>query len=191
MEPDGSSNVSPEAPALTERFTALRERLLGTALYVSGHREDALEAVQDAFLRCWRSRERAAAADDLDAWIFACVLNAARDLRRRRTVRVSRSAGSLDAEDAMEPMADQSAPPERAAAREDLSRVRAAIRTLPETEREVFLLRQNGDLPYERIAETLGIPVGTAKTRMRSALRRLREVIEERSQGGAAAGRTA
>ena len=51
-------------------------------------------------------------------------------------------------------------------------------------EREVFLLRQNGDLTYERIARLLNVPVGTTKTRMRAALRRLRTVLDP--QPGAA-----
>ena len=77
-------------------------------------------------------------------------------------------------------------PGRRAAARESLSRVRAAIHQLPEVEREVFLLRQNGDLTYEGIAEMLGCPVGTAKTRMRKALLRLRAAIDP-TAGAAAA----
>jgi RNA polymerase sigma-70 factor, ECF subfamily len=162
------------ADALTARFLALRERLLGTAWFVVGDREDAREAVQEAFLRCWRSRDGAEAARDPDAWVFAVLLNVARDLRRRRTVR---RAETLPPEDAMTPL-EHHDPARRAAAREDLVRVRAAIRDLPDGEREVFLLRQNGELPYESIAGTLGIPVGTAKTRMRRALLRLRAVID-------------
>ena len=173
---------------LTQRFQALRERLLGTAWFVVGDREDAREAVQEAFLRCWRARERTAAAGDLDGWIFAVLLNVARDLRRRRTVR---RAESLPPEDAMTANVSDADPARRVAAREDLVRVRAAIRELPETEREVFLLRQNGELPYERIAETLGIPVGTAKTRMRRALERLRRVIEPAPSVQPFPGRTA
>lgn len=163
--------------ALTARFQSLRERLLGTAWCVVGDREDALEVVQEAFLRCWRARDRAGApvVADPDAWIFAVLLNAARDLRRRRKVR---RAESLPPEEAMTQTETGTDPARRAAAREDLVRVRAAIRDLPEGEREVFLLRQNGELPYERIAISLGIPVGTAKTRMRRALLRLRAVID-------------
>lgn len=160
--------------ALTARFLSLRERLLGTAWCVVGDREDALEVVQEAFLRCWRARDRTEARD-VDAWIFAVLLNAARDLRRRRKVR---RAESLPPEEAMTHAQTEPDPARRVEAREDLVRVRAAIRELPEGEREVFLLRQNGELPYERIADSLGIPVGTAKTRMRRALLRLRAVID-------------
>jgi len=167
---------------LTARFQALRERLLGTAWFVVGDREDALEAVQDAFLRCWRTRDAAREVRDLDAWIFAVCLNAARDIRRRRLVRQGgRRSESLPSEDAMQRGSLSTDPARRAEAREDLVRVRAAIRELPEDQREVFLLRQNGELPYERIAETLGIPVNTAKTRMRRALLRLRAAIEPAS----------
>lgn len=63
--------------------------------------------------------------------------------------------------------------------REALSRVRDAIRELPEKEREVFLLRQNGDLTFQAMAEVLNAPVGTVKTRMRSALQRLRAVLDD------------
>src|SRR5262249_27098449 len=60
---------------------------------------------------------------------------------------------------------------------EALDRLRQAIRTLRPEEREVFLLRQNGDLTYEQIAELRNRPVGTVKTQMRSALQKLRKVL--------------
>ena len=68
--------------------------------------------------------------------------------------------------------------PEAALLREEeVGRVRTAILTLDPGEQEVFLLRQNGGLTYDEIAESVGAPVGTVKTRMRSALRRLREAV--------------
>ena len=65
---------------------------------------------------------------------------------------------------------------------ETLRRVRQAIYRLPESEREVFLLRQNTEQSFQEVAEALEIPIGTAKTRMRSALRRLRSAL--RSETG-------
>jgi RNA polymerase sigma-70 factor (ECF subfamily) len=175
--------MDPGSDPVTSRFEALRERLLGTAYFVIGHREDAREAVQDAFVKCWRNRRKAADARDLEAWIFSVLLNTARDIRRRRRVR---HAEPLAPEDVMPNPGED--PVRRASAREELDRVRSAIHRLPDAEREVFLLRQNGDLTYEGIAATLGCPVGTAKTRMRSALRRLRQAMEPvgRPRGGAA-----
>lgn len=169
---------------VTARFQALRDRLLGTAYLVVGNREDAREIVQDAFVKCWRNRDRATDVRDLEAWIFQVLLNTARDSRRRRKVR---QAESLPTEDAMPARATGTDPGRRAAAREALERVRAAIHHLPEAEREVFLLRQNGDVTYEGIAEMLGCPVGTAKTRMRKALLRLRAAIDPSASPSATA----
>ena len=58
--------------------------------------------------------------------------------------------------------------------KETLERLRRAIMDLRPDEKEVFLLRQNGDLTYDQIAEVRGSPVGTVKTQMRSALQKLR-----------------
>ena len=58
---------------------------------------------------------------------------------------------------------------------EERRRVRDAVVLLRTEEREVFLLRQNGELTYEEIAEATGRPVGTVKTQMRSALQKLKE----------------
>jgi RNA polymerase sigma-70 factor (ECF subfamily) len=61
--------------------------------------------------------------------------------------------------------------------REALTAARSAIHALSEPEKEVFLLRTSGGLTFEAAAEALGIPVGTAKTRMRAALGRLRAAL--------------
>ena len=61
--------------------------------------------------------------------------------------------------------------------REDLDRLRRAILDLRSEEKEVFLLRQNGGLTYEQIAEIRNSPVGTVKTQMRAALQKLRKIL--------------
>ncbi|MHC4470757.1 MAG: RNA polymerase sigma factor [Planctomycetota bacterium] len=172
-----------DGEALTHAFLALRDRLLGTAYFVLGHREDAREAVQEAFLKCWRKRAEVRQSGNLNAWIFTVVLNSAKDQRRRRRVR---RAEPLPGNESMLPSTREQGPPAAAAKHELLARMRAAILELPETEREVFLLRQNGDLTYAAIADALGAPVGTMKTRMRSALRRLREILDPSPRPGAA-----
>jgi RNA polymerase sigma-70 factor (ECF subfamily) len=60
---------------------------------------------------------------------------------------------------------------------ESLERLRRAILDLRQEEKEVFLLRQNGGLTYEQIAEMRAAPVGTVKTQMRAALQKLRKVL--------------
>jgi RNA polymerase sigma-70 factor (ECF subfamily) len=168
-------HAGPDGEALTEAFLALRDRLLGTAYFVLGHREDAREVVQDAFLKCWRKRGDIRPSGNLTAWIFTVVLNAAKDRRRRRKLR---RAERLPGKETMLPRTREPGPPAVAARSELLVRMRAAILDLPDREREVFLLRQNGEMTYAAIADALGAPVGTMKTRMRSALGRLRAALE-------------
>jgi RNA polymerase sigma-70 factor (ECF subfamily) len=60
---------------------------------------------------------------------------------------------------------------------EDLGRLRRALADLRNEEQEVFLLRQNAQMSYEEIAQSIGIPLGTVKTRMRLALEKLRVAL--------------
>ncbi len=62
---------------------------------------------------------------------------------------------------------------------EDLERLRGALFDLRPEERDVFLLRQNGNLTYEEIGALRRRPVGTVKTQMRTALIKLRKVLQE------------
>ena len=65
---------------------------------------------------------------------------------------------------------------------ESLQQLRDALMQLRPEEKEVFLLRQNGELTYEQIAELHSRPVGTVKTQMRSALQKLRKVLNPEMQ---------
>ena len=65
---------------------------------------------------------------------------------------------------------------------ESLQQLRNALMHLRPEEKEVFLLRQNGELTYEQIAELHSRPVGTVKTQMRSALQKLRKVLNPEMQ---------
>ena len=79
---------------------------------------------------------------------------------------------------AVDALADESPTPgaafERAVTAED---VRRAVRTLPSGQREVVLMRIEGEIPFKEIAETLGIPIGTALTWMHAATDRLKRVF--------------
>ena len=74
-------------------------------------------------------------------------------------------------------MAKDASPGQTLERKESLDRLRRAILELREEEKEVFLLRQNGELTYDQIAEIRDCPVSTVKTQMRSALEKLRRVL--------------
>ncbi len=154
-------------------FNALRDELVSTLVYLLGNRDDALDAAQEAFLKCWRVRDSMGEVINLRAWIFRVGMNTARDLQRSAW---SRKVKPLVGEDLMLPARDD--PPGQAAEdAEALERLRQAIGQLRQEEKEVFLLRQNGGLTYEQIAEIRRSPVGTVKTQMRAALQKLRKVL--------------
>jgi len=154
-------------------FNELRDELVSTLWYMLGSEQDAQDVAQEAFLRCWRTQDGLPEVQNLRAWIFRVGLNAAKDLQRsawRRRVRPL-----LGAE--VKPIVDDTAPGQGVEERETLGQVRQALMQLRPEEKEVFLLRQNGELTYEQIAELRNRPVGTVKTQMRSALQKLRKVM--------------
>jgi RNA polymerase sigma factor (sigma-70 family) len=163
------------ARALENAFADHQAELLGTLYYLVGNLEDARDALQEAFLKCWRHQQQVAEIDNLKAWVFRVALNTGRDIRETAWRRKRQALPEDDATLASR----EHAPPDIVEYDERLARLREALATLRPEEQEVFLLRQNGELTYEEIAATLDIPTGTVKTRMRLALARLREALEE------------
>lgn len=158
---------------LEEAFARLQGELLGTLFYLTGSREDSQDALQEAFIKCWKNIDQVEQVRNLRAWIFRIVLNTGRDIRQTAW---RRKRQGMPQEDQMVETAD-AGPVDQALSNERDSRVRDALHHLRDEEKEVFLLRQNGDLTYEEIGKALGVPTGTVKTRMRMALQRLREAV--------------
>lgn len=158
---------------LVRVFNGLREELIGTLFYLLGNRDDALDAAQDTFLKCWRSHAAISDVQNLRAWIFRVALNTATDLQRSAW---RRKAKPMSGEDFMHPISTD-APYLTLEQKEQLERLGRALLELRAEEKEVFLLRQNGELTYEEIAEMRAIPVGTVKTQMRSALMKLKQKL--------------
>lgn len=173
--PCSTCPASPEAwsDQLLRTFNECRDELVSTLWYMLGNQEDAQDIAQEVFLRCWKGQEALTEVHNLRAWIFRVGLNAARDLQRsawRRRVK------PLLGGETMPPI---EAPPLPCAVEENesLDRLRQALMLLRPEEKEVFLLRQNGELTYEQIAECSNRPVGTVKTQMRAALQKLRKAL--------------
>ncbi|MBP3530071.1 MAG: RNA polymerase sigma factor [Thermoguttaceae bacterium] len=171
---DGSAARSPAERKLEDVFTRFEPELLGTLQHLLGNPDDARDALQEGFVRCWKKRDAVDEIANLRAWVFRVAYNVGLDLlksgwrRRRKAVAVEE----------LEPAARDGEPEERALERERLAALRDAIRRLEGKEKDVFLLRQNGALTYEQIAQATGLPVGTVKTAMRRALAKLRTADE-------------
>jgi RNA polymerase sigma-70 factor (ECF subfamily) len=130
---------------------------------------DAEDIVQEAFIRFWRSRDRVA---EPAGYLFACVKHAALDAQRsrRRQLRREETSARPEAEPLFSTPVEQD---ERRAA------IEAALRSLPENQAEVLVLRIWGELTFSQIAAALSISENTAASRYRYALARLREQLAE------------
>ena len=171
--PRAGERPPPDHPVVSA-FNALRDELLSTLVYVLGNRDDAMDAAQEAFLKCWKHRDETDGVQNLRAWIFRVGLNTAKDLQRSAW---NRKVKPMVTEEIMLAARDP-APGLALEDQEAVERLRVAIVSLRPDEKEVFLLRQNGDLTYEQIAEIRNAPVGTVKTQMRTALIKLRRVLK-------------
>jgi RNA polymerase sigma-70 factor (ECF subfamily) len=164
--------------ALVHAFNEAKAELVGTLVYLLGSQDDAHDAAQDTFMKCWRNLEELKQVQNLRAFIFRVAMNTATDIRRSAWRRKAKSMGEEEMYAA--PVHSTHEHMER---HEQVERLRRAIRELRQEEQEVFLLRQNGEMTYEQIAEIRNMPVGTVKTQMRTALQKLRKLLEEGTGG--------
>ncbi len=172
-------------------FTALVRRHQ-TALYNFAFRQlrvqsAAEDVVQEAFVRVVLNAADFKHEARFTTWVYTITRNLCIDQLRKRALRRHASlddSRSGDGEEGGptlgEQTADSRASVERDATGSELKeRIVRALDTLPDEQREVFLLREVGGLPFKEIAEVTGIPENTVKSRMRYALERLQEALAE------------
>jgi RNA polymerase sigma factor (sigma-70 family) len=159
--------------ALAELYDRYGRAAYGLAFRVL--RDDALaeDAVQEAFLAVWRGAarfipERAKAS----TWIMTLVHRRAVDLVRREERRRADPLPELELESGEPSAADA------VWLRLERERVQAALRQLPDQQREAIELAYYGGFTQSELAERLGVPLGTIKSRMFTGLSRLRELLD-------------
>jgi RNA polymerase sigma-70 factor (ECF subfamily) len=164
--------VAGEEGALAEIYDQYASFVYGLALRVIGDARAAEDVAQDVFVSVW---ERPEAFDpergSLRTWLGTLAHRRAVDhvrreeARRRRAIKdAARPATTPDVE-------------EMAVALVTAERVRAALDTLPDAQRRAIQLAYFGGKTYRQVAEVLGIPEGTAKSRLRLGLRRIAESL--------------
>jgi RNA polymerase sigma-70 factor (ECF subfamily) len=168
----------------TGAFGTLVERYMRRAYYSAlglvGSSEDAMDLSQEAFVRAFRARHTIDPDRPFYAWLYQIIrrlcFNHTRDRRTRR--RGIEAAGDWLVDQAQERTATMN--PDRALrAAEAKRRVREALETLNERDREVLVLKEFEGLRYREIADVLGVPIGTVMSRLYSARRRLAGALEE------------
>lgn len=184
-DPDEQARRRAEDAALLARIVGRDERaieglhrrysgpLYSLALQVTRSERFAEDVVQEVFIALWRSADRFdPARGAVGSWLFSLARHKAIDLvRREQTVRKRTTEADLELETAPDDVHQQA----WEAVRRD--RIQAAIAELSESQRAALELAFFAGLTHVEVAERLGIPLGTAKTRIRTALLRLRDVL--------------
>lgn len=156
-------------------FEHFAPRVKGLLVKTGTDADTAEEIAQNTLLAVWR---KAALFDPSSAGAAAWIFTIARNLRidaARRAIRQARAA-----EPAADEVDDTIDTPETAIARrDDVSRVTAALAQLSAEQSTVIRLSFIEERPHAEIAETLGLPLGTVKSRIRLAMNRLRDLLDE------------
>ena len=152
--------------------TRYRPRLSRYALRMLGNREDAQEALQDAFIRAYRAIGRCDDPERFGSWLFSILVNRCRTTGARST----RRARTFVSDEVATRSAAESHPAEQAAWREEIER---ALAQLDSDQREAFLLKHVEGLSYEEMAEITGAGVSALKMRVKRACDRLRGLLQE------------
>ena len=163
-----------EEAALAELYDRMGRVALGLALRIVRDQALAEDAVQEAFLAIWRSAPRfVPERSKASTWILTLVHRRAVDVVRREERRRSEPL-----EEAPETAGGETAA-DAAWLRLERERVQEALRALPDPQREAIELAYYGGFTQSELAERLGQPVGTIKSRMFNGLARLRELLAE------------
>ena len=161
------------ADVLFGRFSS---RIYGLGIVMLGNDAAAQDLVQDTFVKLWRSADRYdASRGKLETWVLLVARSLAIDALRRRVLE-ARSLGSLGPPEEADP---RPLPDELAATADLADRARRAMERLSGEQRAALELAYFGGKTSAEVAELEGIPIGTAKTRIRTALLRLRESMAE------------
>lgn len=164
--------------AFGELVVRYQDRLFHTLLYVTGAADQAHDVAQDAFVHAFTKLSTFRGESAFYSWLFRIAMNTAVS-RKRRDRRMS---ASLDAarENAGHEPADihpNSQPSHALEVSERQALVRAALAELSEEYRTVLVLKEMEDLRYEEIAEIVGCPIGTVRSRIHRARCELREKL--------------
>jgi RNA polymerase sigma-70 factor (ECF subfamily) len=172
--------------ARRELFDRHRDPAFRVALRITGNEQDALDVVQDSFIKAFESLAGFQQDAGFSTWFLRIVTNRALDLLRHRKVRL---AVPLERDDGPLPPASLARNGQQPGAnlerQETGARIQQAIDMLPPEQKSVFALYATGDLTYGQIAEIVGVPIGTVMSRIYHARRRLRDMLPDLAPEGA------
>ena len=152
------------------------------AVRLTGHEEDARDVVQEAYLRAWKGLKRFRGDAQFTTWMYRITANAAYTHVQKRTRQ--RTTNIEDVEEPIEASLE-GRPEEMAESSAGLAELAEAVDHLPQTLRQIVILKDVYGLPHEAIAEELGISVAAAKVRLHRGRKKLRDLLDESDERSA------
>lgn len=171
-----------EESACAELVAEHQRMVVQLAVNLLGDRDEALDLSQDVFLSVFRTIHRFRGQSSLRTWIYRIAINQARN--RHRFWRRRRRDGQVSLDEHMaahgEFLSGSESTPDRMLAQKELARrLNDALDHLPFDQRTAIVLREIDGLSYDEIAYSLGVAVGTIKSRLTRARQALRQELRE------------
>jgi RNA polymerase sigma-70 factor (ECF subfamily) len=169
-----------EVEAMGELVEHYRRPLFGYILRMTEGHGDADEVFQEVWIRVIKNQHRYR-HKNFKSWLFRIAHNVVIDRVRKQKPIVDIQVGSDDGENVFETRVEAGGltPPDQIDAEALGRRIAAAVRTLPDEQREVFLMRSEADLPFKEIARIQETSINTALARMQYALAKLRNALRD------------
>ncbi|MCW2797774.1 SigE family RNA polymerase sigma factor [Nocardioides sp.] len=159
-------------------YSASFQKITGQVYAMIGDRDEAQEVVQEAFVRAWAHRRKLDRAEHPEAWVRTTAYRLAVS-RWRRTTR-----GRRPADRALGAATETAAPSETHVA------LVAALKQLPESQRQALVLHHIADMPVHAVAREVGVPEGTIKARLSRGRAALAALLSDDPHGGYPEGAT-
>lgn len=166
------------------------DRIYGAILRMVRDRETAADLAQETFLKAWSKLASFQGGSAFGTWLYSIALNQVRSEMRRRAALKNRPPLSLDAighsaggdgdGGSYDPADDRPGAVDGLSTREECGFLLEAVAALDDDFREVIVLREFEDLSYEEIAVSVGVPVGTVRSRLHRARSDLRDRLRDR-----------
>jgi RNA polymerase sigma-70 factor (ECF subfamily) len=177
--------------AFRELFERYHRRAFAVAYGVVKNKQDALDIVQDGFVKVHKHIGKFQGTSSFYTWLYRIIMNLAIDhVRRRKNAKgveyddgVGREADEVAGDGTLLPRILDANPGKTVVRRELLEKIQAALDELPEYHRAVILLREIDGLSYEEMAETLGVPKGTIMSRLFHARKKMQASLADYMDG--------
>jgi RNA polymerase sigma-70 factor (ECF subfamily) len=157
-------------------FARYRDRVYAIAFRTLGSAADALDVVQETFALVFRKLDSFRGGSLFSTWLFRIVVNSSIDFRRRSSLR-QRGMSTLSDDEAVDAADSSRGPEEHAEATELGDQVQQAMSLLSPKLRAILALRYLEDMSYDELAATLGLSLGTVKSRLARAHLALEQIV--------------